>query len=324
MLRTSIRRALLLCCSATLVLAGVRAQAATDAFGSLAYRAIGPAISGGRVTAVAGSDADARVYYAGGAGGGVYKSTDGGASWAPVFDREPVAPIGAIAVARRNPNDVWVGTGESNPRNEVEEGAGVWHSTDGGKHWTHAGLDDAGTISAISIDPRDPQRVAVGVLGHIFRDSAARGVFVTADGGAHWKRTLFLGLATGASDLARRSRTGRRRCSRGCGASAGSRGRSAAAAPKTASTGPTTTARRGASSRVACRAASSARSVSRPAAAGASTPRSRPSTASCGAPTTAARRGARCRTARTWARGRSTSPTSSSTPRTRTGSSPSR
>jgi hypothetical protein len=90
MLRTSIRRALLLCYSAAFVLAAVPAQAARDPFAPLAYRAIGPAISGGRVTAVAGSDADARIYYAGGAGGGVFKSTDGGASWAPVFDREPI------------------------------------------------------------------------------------------------------------------------------------------------------------------------------------------------------------------------------------------
>ncbi len=177
--------------------------AAADPFAPLAYRAIGPAISGGRVTAIAGSDGDPRVIYAGGAGGGVFKSTDGGASWAPIFDKEPVAPVGAIAVSRRDPGDVWVGTGESNPRNEVEEGAGVWHSADGGKHWAHAGLEDAGTISSITVDPRDPRRVAVAVLGHVFRDSTTRGVFVTADGGRHWARTLYLGPATGASDLAR-------------------------------------------------------------------------------------------------------------------------
>jgi len=221
MLRTSLRRAMSLCCAAAFLLPAARvpaaadpiasrpateasaARPAADPFAALAYRAIGPAISGGRVTAVAGSDADARVYYAGGAGGGVFKSTDGGASWAPIFDRQPVAPVGAIAVSPRDPNDVWVGTGESNPRNEAEEGDGVWHSRDGGKHWTHAGLDDAGTISAISVDPRDPRRVAVGVLGHLFRDSATRGVFVTADGGLRWKHTLRLGLATGASDLTR-------------------------------------------------------------------------------------------------------------------------
>lgn len=122
-------------------------------FGSLEYRGIGPAISVGRTPAVAGSDIDPYTYYAGGAGGGVFKSTDGGASWVPVFDKEPVAAIGAIAVSPRSADDVWVGTGESNPRNTVEEGNGVYHSTDGGKTWTHVGLDDTATIS---IDPRDP------------------------------------------------------------------------------------------------------------------------------------------------------------------------
>jgi photosystem II stability/assembly factor-like uncharacterized protein len=173
------------------------------AFGNLQYRSIGPAISGGRTTAVAGSDADPLLYYAGGAGGGVFKSIDGGASWRPVFDRELVAPIGAIAISPRDDSDVWVGTGESNPRNDVEAGAGVWHTTDGGAHWTHLGLDDAGTISSISIDPRNPRIVAVAVLGHVFRDSTTRGVYVTRDAGLHWTRTLYIGPSTGASDLVR-------------------------------------------------------------------------------------------------------------------------
>ncbi|MGZ3551160.1 MAG: WD40/YVTN/BNR-like repeat-containing protein [Vulcanimicrobiaceae bacterium] len=179
------------------------AQSATLAFGSLAYRGIGPAISGGRTTAVAGSNIDARIYYAGGAGGGVYKSVDGGSSWRPVFDRFNVAPIGAIAVAPKDPNNVWVGTGEGNPRNDMERGDGMWHSRDGGKTWSHVGLDDAGSISTISIDPRNPRHVVVAALGQLFRDNATRGVFVTTDDGAHWKRTLFLGPSIGASDLTR-------------------------------------------------------------------------------------------------------------------------
>ncbi len=169
----------------------------------LRYRSIGPAIAGGRAPAVAGSDADPRVYYAGGAGGGVFKSLDGGASWVPVFDAQPVAPIGAIAVSQRDPNDVWVGTGESNPRNTVEEGAGVFHSTDGGKTWANVGLDLTATISAISIDPRDPRVVAVSALGRNFADSTHRGVYVTHDGGKTWKHTLYVGPSTGASDLTR-------------------------------------------------------------------------------------------------------------------------
>ncbi len=173
------------------------------AFGNLAYRAIGPAIAGGRTTAVTGSDRDPLVYYAGGADGGVFKSVDGGASWRSLFDKERVAAVGAIAVSPRDDRDVWVGTGEANPRNDVESGSGVWHSTDGGKTWTHAGLSGAAHVSSISIDPRDPRVVVAGVLGRVFADSSERGVYVTHDGGAHWQRTLYAGPSSGISDLAR-------------------------------------------------------------------------------------------------------------------------
>lgn len=178
-------------------------RAASSPFGMLAYRGIGPAIAGGRAPAVAGSDLDPRVYYAGGAGGGVFKSTDGGASWVPIFDREPVAPIGAIAVSPRSAKDVWVGTGESNPRNTVEEGNGIYHSIDGGKTWTYLGLAGSASISAISIDPRDTRTVVVAVLGRIFTDSTERGIYVTHDGGKTWQHTLYAGPSTGASDLTR-------------------------------------------------------------------------------------------------------------------------
>jgi photosystem II stability/assembly factor-like uncharacterized protein len=180
------------------------ARASADApFGDLQYRSIGPAISGGRTTAIVGSDRDPLIYYAGGADGGVFKSFDGGASWKALFDRVSSAAIGAIAVSPGNNDDVWVGTGESNPRNDVESGDGVWHSTNGGRTWTHVGLDDAGQISNISIDPRDPRTIVVGVLGQVFRDGATRGVYVSRDAGAHWTRTLFAGPSSGVSDLVR-------------------------------------------------------------------------------------------------------------------------
>jgi photosystem II stability/assembly factor-like uncharacterized protein len=179
------------------------AAGATPDLSGLTYRSIGPAISGGRTTAVVGSDTDPLLYYAGGAGGGVFKSVDGGSTWTPVFDAADVAPVGAIAIAPRDERDVWVGTGESNPRNDVEGGDGIWHSTDGGSSWKHVGLDDAGAISSISIDPRDPRRIAVAVLGQVFRDNTMRGVYVTADAGAHWTHALFVGPSTGASDLVR-------------------------------------------------------------------------------------------------------------------------
>ena len=174
-----------------------------DAYAALRYRSIGPAISGGRVTATAGSDRDPQVYYAGGADGGVFKSTNGGASWFPVFDKQPVAAIGSIALDTHNSNIVWVGTGEANPRNEAAAGDGIWYSRDGARSWRHAGLDDAGAISSISLDPRDSNTVVVGALGQEFRDSTSRGIYRTTDGGAHWSRTLYLGPSTGVSDIVR-------------------------------------------------------------------------------------------------------------------------
>jgi photosystem II stability/assembly factor-like uncharacterized protein len=189
--------------SCALLQAAAAADPVSNAFGLLKFRPIGPAISGGRATAVAGSDSDPRIYYAGGAAGGVFRSADGGVSWQPTFDRASAAAVGALAVSVKDPNDVWVGTGESNPRNEVQEGSGIWHSTNGGTTWKHAGLDDAGSISSISLDPRDPRTVVVGVLGHIFRDGAMRGIYVTHDGGAHWARTLYLGPSSGVSQVVR-------------------------------------------------------------------------------------------------------------------------
>lgn len=202
-MKTFIRSALILALGASTATVLSAAANASYNLGSLEYRSIGPAISGGRTTVVVGSDADPRVYYAGGAGGGVFKSANGGESWSPVFDRAEVAPVGAIALSPRDPSDVWVGTGESNPRNDVEGGDGLWHSRDGGKTWMHAGLDDAGSISSISIDPRDSRRISVGVLGQVFRDSTTRGVYRTEDGGAHWQRVLYVGPSSGASDLER-------------------------------------------------------------------------------------------------------------------------
>lgn len=180
-----------------------RAEVSQNVFAGLSYREIGPAISGGRSPAVAGSNRNPMLYFAGGAGGGVFKSTDGGASWAPVFDTQSAAPIGAIAIAPQDDNDVWVGTGESNPRNTVESGDGLYHSNDGGDHWHRIGLERSAHISRISIDPRDQRVVAVGVLGRVSSDDPNRGVYVTRDGGAHWSRTLYVGASSGVSSLVR-------------------------------------------------------------------------------------------------------------------------
>jgi photosystem II stability/assembly factor-like uncharacterized protein len=202
--RTASVRLLTLCAGAALSIAPISARAdTTSALAGLKYREIGPAISGGRAPAVAGSDRDPRLYYAGGAGGGVFKSVDGGASWVPVFDREGAAPIGAIAIAPQDERDVWVGTGESNPRNDAEAGDGIYHSRDGGAHWQRFDLERSAHVSSITIDPRDRRDVAVGALGRVSVDDPNRGVYVTRDAGAHWTRTLYVGPSSGVSSLVR-------------------------------------------------------------------------------------------------------------------------
>jgi len=168
----------------------------------LQWRAIGPAVSGGRVATVAGTDLDPALFYAGAAGGGVWKSTNGGHTWAPVFDHAGSLSIGAIAISPKDAADVWVGTGEAWPRNDVIHGDGLYHSTDGGKHWARSGLERSSQIARIALDPRDPNRILVAALGDPFAADDERGVFRSTDGGKTWTKTLYLDASTGASDLA--------------------------------------------------------------------------------------------------------------------------
>jgi photosystem II stability/assembly factor-like uncharacterized protein len=170
-------------------------------FDQLRFRNVGPQVSGGRLGAVAGTDADSSLYYAGAAGGGVWKSTNAGQSWQPVFDQQDVQSIGAIAINPANENDVWVGTGEGAPRNDVMTGDGVYRTSDGGRSWQHVlRLHDA-LITKIEIDSRDPKIVLVGVLGDPFADSNDRGMYRTNDGGKTWHKTLFIDARTGVSDM---------------------------------------------------------------------------------------------------------------------------
>ncbi len=168
---------------------------------NLGWREISPG-TGGRVTAVAGTPQDSFLYYTGTAGGGVWKSTSGGAAWTPVFDAEPVAAIGAVAIDPTNENVVWVGTGESNPRNDVSHGDGLYKSTDGGKSWVRVGLAQVWSIAHIAIDPQNPEHVVVAGFGNPFVDSTDRGVYVTFDGGKTFTKTLYVDARTGASDVA--------------------------------------------------------------------------------------------------------------------------
>ena len=168
----------------------------------LAWRNIGPAVAGGRVSGVAGTDADSNLYYFGGADGGVWKTTNTGLTWSSVWPHDAVGAIGAIAIDPRNKNTVWVGTGEPNLRNDISYGDGIWVTHDGGATWGNAGLHESWAIAQIVIDPRNPQRVWAAAVGNPYRDSTARGVYRTTDGGRTWQRALYLGPSSGASDLA--------------------------------------------------------------------------------------------------------------------------
>lgn len=172
------------------------------AFGNMRWRAIGPATAGGRVTSVAGSASDPKLYYVGAAGGGVWRSANSGQTWDPVFEKQGVGAIGAVTIDPTDNNTVWAGTGESNPRNDVSYGDGVYKSTDGGDTWTNVGLKATRYVSRILVDPRNHNHVIVGALGDVFADNSERGVYVTDDGGKTWKQTLSVGPESGASDLA--------------------------------------------------------------------------------------------------------------------------
>jgi photosystem II stability/assembly factor-like uncharacterized protein len=174
---------------------------ASDVFANLKFRNLGPAVAGGRVTAVVGIPGDPNIYYVGGAAGGLFKTTDGGITWNAIFTKQSTASIGAIALAPLNPNLVWVGTGEANIRNDVIDGDGVFFSPDAGHTWKFMGLKDAGQISSIIVDPKDSSIVYVGVLGHAWAPNLERGVFRTTDGGKTWKKVLFVSDDSGVSSL---------------------------------------------------------------------------------------------------------------------------
>ncbi|MBN2198824.1 MAG: hypothetical protein JW747_03140 [Candidatus Aminicenantes bacterium] len=178
------------------------AQINPDLLAGLKARSIGPANMSGRIGAIDAVASDPNVIYVGAAAGGVWKSTDGGVTWNPVFDDQPVASIGAICIFQKNPNIVWVGTGEAAPRNSVSVGRGVYLSLDAGKTWKAMGLEKTEKISKILIHPDNPDIVYVAALGPTWGDGAERGVFMTEDGGKTWEKTLHVDARTGASDLA--------------------------------------------------------------------------------------------------------------------------
>ncbi|HSO73485.1 MAG TPA: glycosyl hydrolase, partial [Blastocatellia bacterium] len=170
-------------------------------FAGLKLRSIGPASVGGRIIAIAVDPNDFSRYFVGVASGGVWKTTNSGVTWAPVFDNEASYSIGAVVLDPKNPLTVWVGTGENNSQRSVSYGDGVYRSDDGGKTWRNTGLKASEHISRIAIDPRDSNHVYVASQGPLWGPGGDRGLFKTTDGGKTWKSVLAISENTGVTDV---------------------------------------------------------------------------------------------------------------------------
>ncbi|MCP5047039.1 MAG: sialidase [bacterium] len=178
----------------------VAQQITPDVYSELKYRYIGP--EGNRASAVVGVPGDPLVYYIGASSGGVWKSTDAGNTWNPMFDDQEAQSIGSLAIAPSDPNVVWAGTGEAFIRSNVSIGNGIYKSTDAGKTWQHMGLKKTGRIGRVVIDPRNPDIVLAAALGHCYGPQKERGIFRTTDGGKTWKHVLFVDEHTGCFEIA--------------------------------------------------------------------------------------------------------------------------
>ncbi len=177
------------------------AQVDPQLYSGLEWRLIGP-FRGGRSVAAAGVPGQPETFYFGGVNGGVWRTTNAGRTWTPIFDSVKVGSIGAVAVAPSDPNVIYVGSGEADMRSDISEGNGMYKSTDGGKTWSAIGLSDSQAIGRVIVDPRDPNRVFVAALGHPYGPNAERGVFRSNDGGRTWQKVLYKDENTGAIDLA--------------------------------------------------------------------------------------------------------------------------
>ncbi len=187
----------------TFVISGLSSAQQFDPqlYGEMRWRMIGP-FRGGRTVPAAGVPGQPNLFYIGVNNGGVWKTTDYGRTWDPIFDGQPTGSIGALAVAPSNPEMIYVGSGEGLQRPDLSIGDGIYKSSDGGKSWQHLGLRDGFQIPAIIVDPHDPNRVFVAVLGHPYGPNPERGIFRSTDGGQTWQKVLYKDENTGGMDLA--------------------------------------------------------------------------------------------------------------------------
>ena len=189
-----------LCFLLFIVFSGL-AQTEASVFENLDFRFIGP--EGNRAIAIAGVPGDPMINYIGAASGGLWKTTDGGLGWEPVFDKQEASSIGSVAIAPSNPDIVWVGTGETfviRPAHAM--GDGIYKSEDAGATWTHMGLEKTGRIGRILVHPENPDILYAAALGHTYGPQQERGVYKTTDGGKTWNRIFFVDEGTGAAELA--------------------------------------------------------------------------------------------------------------------------
>jgi photosystem II stability/assembly factor-like uncharacterized protein len=173
----------------------------TELYSGLKWRLIGP-FRAGRVIAVSGIPGSSTTFYFGSVDGGVWRTTDAGVVWEPIFDSQRIASIGALAVAPSDAKIIYAGTGEADIRSDLSSGDGVYKSTDGGQTWTNIGLQDSRQISRIVVDPQDANTVFVGAFGHAYGPNSERGIYKSTDGGTHWTKVLDQGPDIGISDLA--------------------------------------------------------------------------------------------------------------------------
>lgn len=176
-------------------------QVDMDLFKSMKTRNVGPSGMSGRITAIDAVDAEPSIIYAGSASGGLWKSTSGGINWEPIFDEQKVHSIGAISIYQKNPNVIWVGTGEGNPRNSLSLGYGVYRSLDAGKTWELMGLENTRAIHRIIVHPDDPNTVYVGAIGSPWGEQEDRGLYKTTDGGKTWEKILYIDTKTGVGEM---------------------------------------------------------------------------------------------------------------------------